>query len=342
MDLKQINNETDLVGLVGGELRKTGRYHVGACPFCGGQDRFTIKHTGQGDRWHCRHCGDGKYHTAIDFIMRRDGIDFKTAYLKLTGGKLSSTHPRPFAKPGSRPLSLPSDEWQAKALKHMDAASDRLLDPEEGLTGRNYLIGRGLSRALWMAWHLGFSMEWDPKTRRKRPAIVIPWLDMDAERDLITAVKYRFIDDDPQGLRYISMTGSVPLLFGLWDVIDLDTKLLLVEGEMNALSIWQCRPRGVSVLSFGSQSGGRPDILKAVVGRYQRIFIWCDDAERTMQVQAMLGRSCSKLQSPDRDGVKMDANALLKTGELSIVLSRIFEVECMGRTANRKPVAGDK
>lgn len=86
MNALQINQTADLVTLVGcGNLRKVGTYHIGPCPFCGGRDRFTIKHTQVADLWHCRQCGDGKYHTTIDFIMRRDGVDFKTAYQTLKG-----------------------------------------------------------------------------------------------------------------------------------------------------------------------------------------------------------------------------------------------------------------
>ena len=217
MNPTQINLTTDLVSLAGGELRKSGVYHVGACPFCGGIDRFTIKHTPEGDHWYCRRCGDDKYHSSIDFIMRRDNVDFKAAYKSLAGENLVSTRRpvKPSVKHLHKPISMPSAEWQAKAIRHMVSASDCLLESDNGQMGREYLTRRGLSRAVWLAWHLGFSIEWDPRAGRKRPAIVIPWLDMDTKTEVITALKYRFIDNAPNGLRYISMTGSAPLLLEL-------------------------------------------------------------------------------------------------------------------------------
>jgi len=76
MDAKLINATTDLVSLVPG-LRRSGQYHIGPCPFCGGEDRFTIKRTDAGDLWLCRKCGDGKYHDAVAFRMRAGGRSFR-------------------------------------------------------------------------------------------------------------------------------------------------------------------------------------------------------------------------------------------------------------------------
>src|ERR1700690_4522867 len=84
MDIQTIKQTVGIIPLLGYEPKKAGAYHVGACPFCGGTDRFTVKNTPTGDRWHCRQCGDGKYHTVIDFVMKRDNCNFKTA-LKTLG-----------------------------------------------------------------------------------------------------------------------------------------------------------------------------------------------------------------------------------------------------------------
>jgi hypothetical protein len=330
MDAMTINQTTDLLSLVGYELKKRGAYHVGACPFCGGRDRFTVKRTRNGERWHCRQCGDGKYHTAIDYIMRRDDCDFKTAYQTLTGESPQPTRTAPIVRAKPTPITLPSHDWQTQALRLAGKASDSLLS-DEGQAGQEYLTRRGLLRGTWYAWLLGFAFAYDPKVKRNRPAIVLPWLDMDAGGEVITAVKYRFIDHDPGGLRYTSLAGSMPLLFGLWDAIESDSTLLLVEGEINALSLWQCRPRGVTVLSFGSEGGGRADVLQAIAKKYRRVMVWCDDAARTRQYQAMLARPCEKIQSLIVDGEKLDANSLLQKGELHNFIAHVLGVACLGR-----------
>ncbi len=75
MDARLINSSTDLVALVPG-LRKHGQYHIGPCPFCGGDDRFTIKRAEAGDLWICRKWGDGRYRDAVAFRMRAEGKTF--------------------------------------------------------------------------------------------------------------------------------------------------------------------------------------------------------------------------------------------------------------------------
>src|SRR5690242_9834357 len=70
-----------------------GKDRCGACPVCGGRDRFSIN-TVKGV-FNCRGCqarGD-----VIDFVMFVDGCDFNTACETLTGGG------RP-AEPQGRPV----------------------------------------------------------------------------------------------------------------------------------------------------------------------------------------------------------------------------------------------
>ncbi len=330
MDAMTINQTVEILPLLSHSLRKAGAYHVGACPFCGGRDRFTVKHTPSGDRWHCRHCGDGKYHTVIDFVMRRDNVDFKTA-MKILGGETAAPA-RPAARPKPQPLRLPSAEWQAEAWHEVDAAMTRLTTPH-GAAARAFLQSRGLSFAMWEAWLLGCGMVYDPVARRERPAIVIPWRDAEAGRDTITALKYRFIDADPnpKALRYSSKRGSTfDLPFGMFDILPgFHHTLLLVEGEINCISVTQCRMNGVSVLSFGSEGGGRHDVLRAIAEKYKRVFVWADDvnpqqAKRAEELRALVRGGGRVLRSPKRDGAKWDANQLLQAGALGEFLASVF------------------
>ena len=57
-----------------------GGEYAGSCPFCGGIDRFRVQpYHSEGGRWWCRGCGEGRWHDVIDYVMRRNGIDFLTA-----------------------------------------------------------------------------------------------------------------------------------------------------------------------------------------------------------------------------------------------------------------------
>lgn len=153
MDAQTINQTVEIAPLIGYELKRAGAgYSVGACPFCGGRDRFTVKHTRLGDRWHCRHCGDGRYHNVVDFVMRRDDCDFKTA-LKTLGDAPMKKLPR-LNPPEAQPMEPPSHNWQVAAWRFIDRAGDALF-MDEGQAGQEYLSSRGLHRGAWYALQVG-------------------------------------------------------------------------------------------------------------------------------------------------------------------------------------------
>ncbi len=147
MDAKLINSTTDLTALVPG-LRRHGRYHIGPCPFCGGDDRFTIKRTDEGDLWICRRCGDGKYHDAVAFRMRAEGRSFKevtadTRYeIRDTsserGGRSQSHGSTKLVSRNSNLVSPPSEAWQIGRLQIQKRMADflwRVEDEEEARPG---------------------------------------------------------------------------------------------------------------------------------------------------------------------------------------------------------------
>jgi len=332
MDAQTVNATFDLLSLAESDttLKRSGTYHTGACPFCGGRDRFTLKQTGTGYKWHCRKCGDGKYHTAIDYVMQRDNLDFKTALAQL-GGEVQHSAPRARTEPAPPAIVLPGDDWQRAALAEVWAAWDAL-DTSAGEGARAYLQGRGISVSAAGAWLVGFAHAYDPKVKRSRAALSIPWWErtQDGAEPTITAIKYRFVDNDPGGARYTSRSGGAQVLYGLWDVLPTHHTLLLVEGEINALSAWQMHPEGVTVLSFGSEGATQPAILKAIASRYKRVFVWADNPEKAAQLRGALPGS-SALQSPHRDGIEWDANQMLQAHLLGDFLSKALGVDCTGQ-----------
>lgn len=104
----------DLIRLVGTPLKRVastggGEYH-GACPFCGGSDRFIVQQ-GKG-RWSCRKC-QPRWQDAIAFVRQRDGCGFRAALdtlgLKASASQRESTRRRaPVSQPqASAPVSAP-------------------------------------------------------------------------------------------------------------------------------------------------------------------------------------------------------------------------------------------
>jgi hypothetical protein len=330
MDAKQTNSTFDLVGYIGGlvQLRKSGGYFIGACPMCGGRDRFNVKRTTGGDIWLCRKCKGDKYHSAIDFLMAYHNQDFKAA-LKRAGGDVQAPRREPNrGKPVILPAPvqvLPSANWQADARHFVTVASDRLTDEPEGEPGRRYLAARGISLGSIERNLLGFAMI------HNRPAIVIPWLDLG---DVITSVKYRYIDElarQDKGKRFSMMGGSIPCLFGLQNILEGDKILLFVEGELNAISVLQTEPRGVSVVSGGSEGNGNAALLQALARHYEPVVIWTDDPAKGRAIRERMNRpEARRLKTPVMDGVKYDANEMLKRGLLMEFISAELATVCQG------------
>jgi hypothetical protein len=327
MDAQTINQTYDLLTLVlidTPKLRRAGAFYIGPCPFCGGRDRFNLKATPEGWRWFCRKCGDDKYHGPIDYIMRRDNLDFKQA-LESLGGTIE-IRPREIVTPQEPDIIFPDLDWQKDAWRKVDAASERLAG-EDGAAGRRYLRERGISRGTISCYRLGL----DIITKRARPAIVIPWFDDSGhDGEIITAIKYRFIDDlakQDKGQRFRMADGSKPILFGLHAAAGRNT-LILIEGEINAMSIMQISALElpyIDALSFGSQSGGHQTALKKVAQDYRRVIVWADDSEKAKEIRSQLDRPADALCSPEIEGQKYDANELLQKSWLGAFLREAIQ-----------------
>jgi hypothetical protein len=316
MNAQEINQRTDLLALAEREttLRKSGAWYSGPCPICGGTDRFVLKATANGWRWLCRQCGDGKYHTPLDYIMQRDHVDFKTALNKL-GGIAIPVGPIARMKPERPGYTMPDETWQDEALTAILDANTRLLGKSEGEPGRAYLTSRGVTPGSWYYWLLGYAII------ENRPAVVIPHL---AENMTVLAVKYRFLDAKDKSDRFKMRGGSKPVLYGLHHATGGET-LLVVEGELNAVSIWQCNPNGVDVISTGTEtlSGYARERLPQLARRYKRCAAWLDDPEHTKEVGGLLGAKLM-LQSPVIDEAKYDANLMLQCGLLHGFLEQVL------------------
>jgi hypothetical protein len=332
MDADWTNKNYDLLGLVAHStaLRKSGAYHSGPCPFCGGRDRFTVKHTPRGYRWFCRHCGDGVYHTAIDYVMRLEALPFKQALAWM--GEDSCHSPAAPARQSPTPaprsgIPTPDEAWQERGRAFIETACQRLAGSPQATPARDYLDQRGLTEGSWLWALLGYAEIYDPKVQRTRPAVCIPHTDGPLH---LLAIKYRFIDPDPYGLRYTSQRGSVPLFYGLEGLHDRQETLLLVEGELNQLSIFQTfaleqkrRDPRTAVLSPGSERLNQAQklLLPVIARRFKHLIVWTDKADMARQIEVVVGRSCTKLRSP----FGLDANDLLCRGVLGEFLEGVRE-----------------
>lgn len=314
-DYEAIRQQTDLRALV--ETYTTLKRDNGPCPFCGGEDRFYL-HKGA-ERWGCRHCTPGGG-DAVDFVVRMDKVSVPDAVRKLKG--LPPRDPASLQQANNRE-SWRTLEWQQRATSQLRNAQRRLTDQ---CPGGKYLLRRGIQPATWRDFGLGFE-----QLRDGRPRIVIPWKTMTGT---ITALKYRYVDPiaatDPHK-RFAQLSGSESILFGVANVTADAKTLVLVEGEINCLSLAQATKHAAyNVVSAGAErnKAALPPLCRLVQQRpYERVLTWFDKEHCALQAAEAV-RGAIPMRSPH----DLDANDIL----VKYGAQALFEVvETVIRTAGR-------
>lgn len=150
------------------------------------------------------------------------------------------------------------------------------------------------------------------------PAITLPWTD--GRR--VKAVQYRLLEHPT--LRYWQKAGGDRTLFGVHCLGQqlarqgcgqtARSTLVLVEGELNAISVWQAAGRWLDVVSFGPQSniGHASGLMQRLASRYPCVVAWADKPAAALAARAALGCSATVIRSP----FGWDANDLLVAGRL--------------------------
>ncbi len=271
-------NET-LLSLVGNMKRATRDEHHGPCFKCGGRDRFIVFNNGTA--W-CRQCqwkGD-----AIQLLRDRDGLSFKDAAAAI--GKdieprqqTKSTRARRAPAPAihaSSPKMVDFDQaaWSANAYKLMMRAMEMLVINEEGKKAEEYLRARGLNLSTLCGAFIGFIPKeyetfWGGLKVKVERGISIPWFD---GQKIVHKLNVR--TDNPD-MRYKAVTGSVNGAYLSYRVRPGDV-VVLVEGEIDALSIASATDFKVCGVATGSTMGGRLLSVVAKLALARRVLVAFD------------------------------------------------------------------
>lgn len=344
--LVEMARRTDLRQLAGKSIelrRESSREWSGPCPVCGGTDRLHVKENG----FFCRQCHP-EFGDAIEFMRWLHRLDFAEAVQRLTGNiSMTTAQPKIQPAPKAPRTTTQPPTWQAKAQPMVEAAQKRI---EEATA---YLESRSLDLLTALAFGLGYRPDaplpgtWDAQAKRyaidPQPAVVIPWY----RGGRLCAVRHRFLQlhayTDVDGQQRKAKLTSVPgsdftgLLYGGHMLPAFCTMpvgdnghcaeqlrtLVIVEGEINAMSIWQVAQRWQwDVLSLGSESQKLPDGGRILAERYGRTIIWMDKADIAKSIMAMIPGAVA-ISSPLVDGKKVDANDMLCSGQLSEFLSEV-------------------
>jgi len=337
IDTARLKQTVDLIELAGRhvELRKVSpKEHHGPCPWCGGDDRFRVT----ADYFACRQCG--RKGDAIEFVMQRQNVDFKTAVSILGGDVPMSVGEK--VKPVSKPAES-AYEWDEP--KHKQAVMESHVNLVTAGTRYawlcvEYLQKRCIEPDTIKAFGIGYTAfqlpnTWDGKrfVYPKQLAISLPWYNHDGA---LVAVKYRFIEPhtytdkdgkeqkgkDGNGVRFTSRGQIEGNVFG-WQALsgaDKCNVLIICEGEMNALSLWQAGRGAVDVLSTGSEATTKrlPPVVVELAHRYAHRIVWAD--QKPIADAAALQIGAASMASP---GGK-DANDLLQAGKLGALLTAML------------------
>ena len=247
-------NIQDLASSAAGPLKHVsavaGGEWAGACPKCGGQDRFRVwpEHPkGTGGRFWCRECGwqgDG-----IQFAMDTEGLSYSEA-CRLLGTAPKSRRSLSMAVHEvwtPKASLLPGSSWAAAAEKFVEYAEARMAASE---TGRAYAASRGLTPATVAALKIGWSAtdlyhernswgladEINERTGRPRKVWLPAGLVIPTIRDgVVVAVKIRRTAWTPEDElpKYAAVSGSsvAPMVLSSGK----DKSAVIVESELDAI-----------------------------------------------------------------------------------------------------------
>ena len=306
--IAQIKSQTDLLALIGNQprLRKVagtnGGEWAGPCPFCGlGHDRFRVQpnHT-PFPRWYNRGGGelrpsctcnsnDGRWHSAIDFVMFQRGYTFPQAINLLGSGELPTlpakprqTAPQTAVSTASKP---PDQAWQNAVLEPIYDCCQTLHSQEtpEARAAYDYLVKhRGLSKETIFGASLGYNPQWRKITEGAwlPPGITIPCLvGPDVWYIQVRTTKAARRENERRGRKldkYHALGGSrLSALYGAGSLKTAENGIV-VEGEFDALLLQQALGPGVGVVTLGSASS-KPDMRWGLhLSHLQRLFVTLD------------------------------------------------------------------
>lgn len=286
LDLESIKQSADLLAICGHdtELKRVassgGGEYAGACPVCGGKDRFRVQ-PGAG-RWLCRNCTGGKWDSVIGYIARRDTLDpsnfqdLQEICRRANGGELPTNTPtRQLIQQPSPAYAPPGKAWQQAAAAIIQASSEQLKQTPKAL---DYLHRRGLTEQTIKRFKLGYSTGGTIGGKYIPRGIVIPCV----VNKTCWYIKIRLPANE--GQKYTLIKDSKPAAIYNADYLGVGDYALALEGEFDCMIASQeldTNPNGlIACFTLGSATN-TPDL--ATWGAYlisQTVIYSCYDNDQ--------------------------------------------------------------
>jgi len=290
----------------------------GACPECGGEDRFAIflnqnRKSQTGDFFNCRGCNwkgdiitwymEGPSQTSFPDALvliegghKRYGADTTT----YTGDIAAAPADAPAAVAAAPAVVTPTPEKLDPVMltKHLENFRFNLLVADEhpewqlyqnGSAARNfspmeYLEYRGLSVSTVKKFKLGFNPDWlDIEGTKLAPGITIPlyYTDPATSQNDIIGFNVRLYDHSfiEKGTKYMRR-GTGPYLLNK-DSLDVHKIAVVVEGELDAFLLDQYLGDRYAVVTYGSVTGTSqvsPEDMASHFMNQKKVY-WCLDGD---------------------------------------------------------------
>lgn len=290
-------------------LHKNGKEFAGPCPVCrAGVDRFYVKL--RDNYAGCRKCETSWDTPALYAAVHQ--VSQLQAAKEILG--LSDKSVRPLNKIEAQVLEK-SDDW-----KSTDWQTDAGMRIQAAVKSRNeeyerYLKSRCIDLEVADRFDLGFANAFDPDYKKNRPSILIPWV---SEHEIYN-LKFRFTNERESKLRFMSKGGGFPLIFGE-QVLNRHDVLLVTEGELNAISVFQAYNQFLDVLSVGSESNDPSKQYSVEIAKnrgYDVVIGWFDSISHAMKFESLFRENEIATKIIVSPGGK-DANDFLKESESSL------------------------
>lgn len=326
--VNEVKNKVDIVSVIGArvELKRAGKNLKGLCPFHAERSpSFFVSPDMQSFK--CFGCGEGG--DVFTFLEKYDGLTFREVLEELAdrvGVKLENYTPSSAeseTKTLYEILHLAREYYQFLLLKH-----------PVGQRGREYLKGRNIDEATIAEFELGFAPDaWDSLYKflvvkkkykaemvekagliikserpgnsryydRFRGRIMFPLPDF---RGRVVGFSGRVLEADAKEVKYINTPETEiyhkrELLFGLSQAkmaIRKKGKVILVEGEFDAISSWKAGVRNVVAIKGSAVTSEQLKLLL----RLTRDVILCLDADSAGEAATKRG-----IEEGDKLGVDM-------------------------------------
>jgi ribosomal protein L37AE/L43A len=238
----------------------SGLHAICDCPACGKQKHLYLN-LGSG-LWDCKRCGEaGSIWKLADRlgIRLRDRTVVRSAMAAVT-------------MPGKRfmPTRVKSC---GVALVDVERAAMRIYaeGDDDGAAVLAYLHGRGIDDAAIQHFRLGVA--YIKTGGGKERAVGIPYVD----GETVLLVKMRNLEEDKEKRRFQRTKGGESALFNAAGVRD-RRRVVLVEGELDAISLWQSGITETASTSLGAK-GDVPQAWKEILADADDVVLWYDDDE---------------------------------------------------------------